>query len=64
MSTIPRLSGIWRGNLVDVQGFEGEVELNLKSDDDGQLRGTFSVEIGGHHSTLLQRGSVRGKGPS
>jgi hypothetical protein len=62
MSTIPRLSGIWRGRLIDVQGFEGEVELNLKSDDDGQLSGTYSVEVGGQHSTLRQHGSVRGKG--
>jgi hypothetical protein len=61
MSTITRLSGIWRGRLIDIQGLEGDVELNLKSGDNGQLHGTFSVEIGGHHATLRQHGSVQGK---
>jgi hypothetical protein len=58
----PRLTGIWRGRLVDVLGFEGELELDLVSTDDGQLHGTFGAEIGGHHSTLRRTGKVRGKG--
>ena len=55
-----KLSGVWRGRLVDIQGFEGEVQLTLQSEDDGQVHGTFVVEIGGHHSTLLQPAELRG----
>ncbi|MGD1973600.1 MAG: hypothetical protein PVH37_20900 [Desulfobacterales bacterium] len=61
MADIRRISGNWRGRLVDVQGFEGDLELNLKSGRDGRLSGMFSVEIGANHSTLRQRGTVEGK---
>ena len=62
MPAIQKLSGSWRGRLVDVQGFEGDLQLTLKSDDDGQLRGTFTVQIGTHHSSLRHHGEVQGKG--
>jgi hypothetical protein len=61
MPAIHDISGVWRGKLVDIQGFEGDVELTLKAADDGQLQGTFAVTIGGHHGAVRRRGEVRGK---
>ncbi len=37
-----RLSGRWRGRLVDIQGFEGEIELELKGSDDQTLFAAMS----------------------
>ena len=62
MPAIQKLSGAWRGRLVDIQGFEGELHLTLKSDDNGELRGTFTVQVGTHHSSMRQEGEVHGKG--
>lgn len=55
-----KISGTWRGRLVDIQGFEGELELNLKCDGNDKVDGTFAVAIGGHHSSLSQRGQAQG----
>ena len=60
MVDFKRLGGAWRGRLVDLQGFEGEILLTLETADKGVLAGEFSVSIGGSHTSIVQRGTVRG----
>jgi hypothetical protein len=61
MVAVRKLSGLWRGRLVDIQGFEGELELDLKGGSAGQLTGTFNVSIAANHAPIRQRGAVEGK---
>jgi hypothetical protein len=60
MPSARRLSGVWRGRLVDVQGFEGVLELTIESGAAGRLRGSYNVEIATTHSTMRQQGEVHG----
>lgn len=61
MPAIRKLSGLWRGRLVDVQGFEGDLEINMRAGSAGQLSGTFDVAIGATHSTIRRQGTIEGK---
>ncbi len=60
MPTARRLSGVWRGRLVDIQGFEGALELKLESGAGGKLRGSYHVDIATTHSAMRQQGEVHG----
>ena len=60
MVDFKRLGGAWRGRLVDLQGFEGEILMTLQAVDEAAVGGTFSVSIGSTHASLVQRGEVKG----
>ena len=60
MVDLKRLGGAWRGRLVDLQGFEGEILLTLRAADDSVVGGSFSVSIGSTHASVVQRGEVKG----
>lgn len=60
MVAIKRMSGSWRGRMVDVLGFEGELELDLKAGRGGEIKGQYHIEIGAGHSSLQQRGDIAG----
>lgn len=53
----------WQGRLMDVQGFEGEVTLDLRGPrgKDNAVEGTFEAAIGVNHHSSLQQGKVVGK---
>lgn len=53
------VEGRWRGRLVDVQGFEGELSLELQRATGGFV-GSFRAAIGGQHETMQRDGAVRG----
>ena len=54
------MKGTWTGKLVDVQGFEGDVHLQLEGKGES-LRGSFRASLLAHHDAIPVRGSVRGK---
>lgn len=55
------MQGKWTGRLVDVQGFEGEISLDLKHDKKGkEVSGSFNVAIGVNHASMRYDGTVSG----
>lgn len=55
------IQGTWTGRLVDVQGFEGEITFDLKQEKKGQeVYGSFDAAIGVNHTSMRQRGAVKG----
>jgi hypothetical protein len=55
------MSGRWRGRLIDVQGLEGELALDLKVDGRGRVSGLARTAIGGHHVPLELLEEVSGR---
>jgi hypothetical protein len=54
------LAGSWTGELVDIHGFKGELELALAADREGAIKGDYRVAIAAEHDTLIGRGEVAG----
>lgn len=54
------VTGSWRGRLIDIRGYEGEVTLRLEGDGES-VRGTASVSIGGTHASTIRRLELRGE---
>lgn len=51
----------WLGRLVDVQGFEGELALDLRLPKSGKsVSGSYDVSIGVNHMSSRQHGAVSG----
>jgi len=60
MVDLKKLSGTWRGRLIDVQGFEGELRLDVAARSDGRISGEYGVTIGATHTSMVQRGKLTG----
>lgn len=55
------IGGHWTGRLVDVQGFEGTVVLDVEPGGSAkEVRGAFAVEIGVNHGSSRARGQLKG----
>lgn len=54
------LSGAWRGRLIDIRGYEGEVALRLGGEGD-KLTGVAEVSVGGTHASESHRMVLTGE---
>lgn len=55
-----KVEGAWVGRLIDVGGFEGQVNLTLQKSK-GALEGYFDAAIDGQHRPVRIRGKISGK---
>lgn len=53
------VTGSWRGRLVDVRGFEGELTLDLRAKA-ARITGDFRSAVGAQHETIDRQGPVKG----
>ncbi len=53
------VSGTWRGRLVDIRGFEGQISLRLAGE--AAVKGTAEVAVGATHTSDAYRIPVSGK---
>lgn len=62
MASDTRSTVRWQGRLMDVQGFEGELTLDLRGPrgKDNAVEGTFDASIGVNHHSSRQQGKVSG----
>lgn len=54
------VAGTWRGRLIDIRGFEGEITLRLDGEG-GAVKGVVDAAIGATHSSEVRRLAVTGK---
>ncbi len=54
------VAGTWRGRLIDIRGFEGEISLRLVGDG-GAVKGVAEVSVGATHTSQQHRLTVSGK---
>lgn len=60
MAHAREVAGRWRGRLIDIRGYEGEISLRLDGDDE-RLKGVATVVIGGTHSSETHRIELTGE---
>jgi hypothetical protein len=54
------VAGTWRGRLVDIRGFEGQISLHLQGEG-GEVKGVAEAVIGATHVSEAYRIPVAGK---
>lgn len=54
MAQANMVAGTWRGRLIDIRGYEGEVSLRLDGDE-RRFKGVATVSIGGTHASQTHR---------
>lgn len=54
MAQANTVAGTWRGRLIDIRGYEGEVSLRLDGDE-RRFKGVATVSIGGTHASQTHR---------